>query len=692
MSFENLNIKSSYKSDEGKSILTKFYLPVLKESKTYKRAVGYFNSKLLIHLIKGIQGLINNGGEMKLIVSPELEEEDIISIEEGYDIKGIIQNKIIKELDNQEFSLDDLDNLEILKELIIKGILEIKVAFMKKSGVFHNKIGIFEDVNGSKIAFTGSLNETYAAIFNNYESIDVFRSWIPIEFERIKEKELDFDLLWNNEESQVSVIDFPKAIIEKSINKVKKNITLIKENNNEYTVNKESPMIKDNDFALRDYQLDAILGWKRNNYRGIYSMATGTGKTFTAIGSILALWEKNEKENLFVIIVCPYVHLVEQWVDDLIKFNINPIIAYGEYKWERDLRNEVRFINRGIKKFSSVIVTNSTYTTDRFQKVMKRIDKPRLILVDEMHNFGAERIRKLYDELIEYRLGLSATPTRYFDDDGTKALEKYFDKTVYELSLEDAIKNKHLTEYYYHPKIVYLSDDEYEEYKELSLKIAKIYFIDKNKKNEDSSLTSLLIKRSRILNLAINKIETFKNLIKDKTDHYNNLVYCAAGTIPSGERQIEAISKLLGNELKMDIQKFTAEENMETRKKIINDFENNNTQCIVAIKCLDEGVNIPSIESAYILASSGNEKEFIQRRGRVLRKFPGKNFARIYDFIVLPREVKDVPFIDDNVKKVDSAIIKKELRRMKEFTALSINQHDGEKIITEIEKAYNLIY
>ena len=394
---------------------------------------------------------------------------------------------------------------------------------------------------------------------------------------------------------------------------------------------------------------------------------------------------------MFTIIVCPYTHLVEQWIEDLEKFNINSVIAYGEYDWSNRLKNEIRSINHGLKNFSCVITTNSTYSLDRFQKVIKKVNVSQVIIVDEVHNFGAENIREKYNKSTDYRLALSATPKRYFDDIGTEKIVEYFDKIVYELSLKEAIERGFLTKYYYYPILVYLNDDEYEEYKEITLKIAKFY-IGSSDDAINESVTNLLIKRARILNLAENKIDCFSQLIRERTDSYNNLVYCAAGKQKNDEKQIDVITDILGNKLDMDIRKFTAEENKNVRSRIIEDFSNNDTQCVVAIKCLDEGVNIPSIETAYILASSGNEKEFIQRRGRVLRQYPGKKFAKIFDFVVLPRDIKEVPFIEDKLKNVDKKIIKKELTRMKEFTDLAINKADGEKIIYKVEEAYEIIY
>lgn len=419
-------------------------------------------------------------------------------------------------------------------------------------------------------------------------------------------------------------------------------------------------------------------------------MATGTGKTLTALAGVERLWRDND-EALAIIIVCPYIHLVEQWVKDIKHFNINPIQAHGTSKWKDKLKRNIRGYNHNIIKNFCVITTNSTYQSTDFQNIIRELEKNILFIVDEAHNFGSNKLSKLLNEKFTYRLALSATPKRYFDEKGTNKLLKYFDKQVFEFSLKDAIDGGFLTEYYYYPNIVYLQNDEYEQYKNISIKIAKM--IGKNGELDisDEVLEMLLLKRARIINLAKNKIIKLKEIMLMYKDTYNNIIYCAAGKNEE-ERQLDDVCKLLGYDLNMKIHRFTSQETKEERSNLINRFEKKELQALVAIKCLDEGVNIPCIERGFILSSTGNSKEFIQRRGRLLRKYKNKKFAYIYDFIILPRPIKDIQYMNLDVLKVDLSLINKELRRMKEFGNLSINRSDSMKLIDDIEIAYGIKY
>jgi superfamily II DNA or RNA helicase len=694
MGYKELSIKRSYETDSYNSILNQFLIPVLKCSSEYKRAVGYFNSRALLNMAEGIQGLIDNGGKIKLIVSPRLEPEDILAIKAGCELDDVIKRSIKKEIEEGEIALRDINNLEILENLVASGILEIKVAFTKTYGIYHEKIGIMKSIDTEQIGFTGSLNETLAAQEVNFESIDVFRSWVGTENDRIVEKEIKFERIWNDKEEKLIIRNFPKVIAEDLIGRDIKREILYKEvfpiiEN----IKRTGPMKPDFSphfiFEFRDYQLEAIAKWKANNFKGIFSMGTGTGKTLTSIGALLSLWNEMN-ESLFLLILCPYTHLVEQWEEDLIKSNVYPIKAYSAYKWKESSKDAIRRLNYGISDFECIICTNGTYISGEMQKTLSKVKCKRMIIVDEAHNFGSGEIRKFHDESFDFRLALSATYKRYFDDEGTKSLLNYFNKIVYELGLEKAIEMGALTKYYYHPVVTTLTEDEYEEYKKITKKIGKMYASSNDEDN--NGLTTLLIKRSRILNLAENKLVEFKRLISERSDTYDNLVYCAAGKMKSGERQIDEVTKILGNDLDMRTHKFTAEENSEIRSMIIKDFEDRKIQAIVAIKCLDEGVNIPSIETAYILASSGNEKEFIQRRGRVLRKSKGKQFANIYDFIVLPRASEMTGNISEDEIRIDKSIINKELGRMREFVDLSLNSYEGNKLISNIEREYKIIY
>lgn len=454
---------------------------------------------------------------------------------------------------------------------------------------------------------------------------------------------------------------------------------------------------------LHDYQIEAIENWKAHNYCGIFDMATGTGKTFTGLGAIVRLF--TDKKRLAVIIVCPYQHLVEQWVEDIKKFCMQPVVGYSssaQRDWKRRLSDKVSsFILRSIN-ILCFVTTNATFATPFVQDELKRLGKDTLLLVDEAHNFGADRLSRTLNESIQYRLALSATLERHRDPGGTQLLYHYFGEKCIEYGLERAIREKKLTPYYYYPKVVYLADEELAEYRDLSKRIAKQCRKSVNGSIEISDFGKrLLIERSRIVAGASGKIPLLKQVMQQYKNDSHILVYCGAAREfdftrdaseqdAEGERQIVAVSKMLGLELGMKVVHFTSAESAREREQIKEQFSRADPyQAIVAIKCLDEGVNIPSIKTAFILASSTNPKEYIQRRGRVLRRAKGKHYATIYDFVTLPRHMSRVTESSEALQ-ADLGLIKKEISRMKEFGELSKNPSEADRLIKEFSEVYGL--
>lgn len=706
MALTDLSLKREYRSYKN-NVVKEFYIPVLKEAILYRRAVGFFTSEALVEISKGISGLIENEGHIQLIVSPILNKEDIEAIEQGYNSREIVEKSLLREMKDPQ-DANDKERLAWISYLISIGRLDIKVAFTKKlnsKAMFHEKMGIVSDTYESYIAFTGSMNETVNAFFNNYESFDVYCSWNEYEKERVQDKIDAFEKIWNNTENNLEVIEFPKAVREKLLKyKVEKiDPQLDKDLADSYICERNEVKFGINeDIELYDYQKEAILEWENQGYRGIFDMATGTGKTFTGLGA--ATWLLKNNKRLAVIIVCPYQHLVEQWVEDIERFGFRPVIAFSsspQKKWKERLKDEVIDFNLEIEDTFCLVTTNATYTSKYVQEQIGKIVGDILIVVDEAHNFGAMRLSKYLRDDIKYRLALSATLERHGDEDGTQALYNYFGNKCIEYDLKRAIDEDKLTKYYYHPIIVSLSDDELEKYRELSTKISKACKFNEDGKAELSEAAkTLLIQRSRIVAGAVKKIAVLKEIMKDYVNDNQILVYCGA-TKPynpaldesesddEGERQIVMISKMLGLELGMAVRHFTSNESAKEREEIKVQFaETNPYQALIAIKCLDEGVNIPSIKTAFILASSTNPKEYIQRRGRVLRKYPGKDYAVIYDFVTLPRPLNEVDAYEDN--KSEISLARREIARMKEFGYISQNPQETEKLIKEITVAYGL--
>ena len=586
--------------------------------------------------------------------------------------------------------------------------------------MYHEKMGIMEDKNGNHVAFSGSMNETMTAMSINYETIDVFCDWNDAEVDRVKMKESAFYSMWNNIEPSLKVMEFPKisdVLIEKYRRK-EPNFDIDREQFKKRMIAYDSMFHKmgalhgghigprvPEDVSLYEYQKEAISVWVGENYRGIFDMATGTGKTYTGLGAISKLSE-DFNDELAVIIVAPYKHLVEQWVEDIVRFNMKPIIAYGDpahRDWRKKFSKAVTDQKiRSDKSFFCVVTTNATFVSSDFQERIGKIKSPILLVVDEAHNFGTRNYARFLDDRFVYRLALSATLERHRDEEGTAFLYSFFGKKCIEYPLERAIDEGKLTPYKYYPILVYLNEIELESYEQLSYEMSKCMIKDKSGKYKLNKHGEILaLKRSRVVAGAMQKLDALKREIIPYKDDNNILVYCGATRVldetdtsiddESDIRQIEAVIRILGNELGMRVARFTSAENMQERALIKEHFQDGGKiQAIVAIKCLDEGVNIPGIRTAFILASTTNPKEYIQRRGRVLRKAANKPFAEIYDFVTLPRPLDSVSGLTVEQANRDKTLVKNELARIKEFGRMALNSMVANNLIWEIEETYHL--
>ena len=707
-------LKESYRTPDN--IVEDFYIPLLSNAKKYDRAVVFFSSSVLIELSKGLINLVKNGGKMRLITSPKLREQDIQAMKDGYDKREIIDKAIMREWKEPKNYIEE-ERLNFLSHMIEDGYLDIKIAFKNPFGLYHEKIGILTDADGNAIAFSGSLNESEQAISLNFESIDAFTSWA--DESRTNKKIEYFEETWNNLTTSLEVIDFPKVARGKlqSYKKEHYNEHIDDEetkdlsgetesivSNKPTVISKNIPMLPpltERFKGLHTYQTDAIQEWKNKGYRGIFDMATGTGKTYTGLGALVDLYN-HCNSDLAVVICCPFIHLVEQWVEDLVKFNIEPIVGYGssiQKNWRDKLSKAVQYHNYKIKgkEFFCFITTNATFYSEFVQNELKKMNHNSLLMVDEAHYFGAEFIRKNLPQNFEYRLALSATIDRHGDEEGTKVLYEYFGEKCIEYTLEMAIEAGMLTKYYYYPIIINLTPEELSLYKELTKKIAK-FIVGSDKKHIPEAAKLYLLKRAKLIAGAENKLSALKEAIKPYKDKKHLLVYCGATTLDfqntdsDSLKQIQVVCKMLGNDLNMKVAKFTAEEDMKQRQNIKNLFSKGDMlQVLVAIKCLDEGFNIPEIRTAFILASTTNPKEYIQRRGRVLRLAEGKKYAEIYDFITLPRPLEEIYNLTTAEQKYEQGLVKREFERMKEFNRMAINCVENNKnLIWELIDSYKL--
>ena len=702
MILKDLHIEKEYRNLKC-DVISEFYIPVLSTAVKYKRAVGFFNSAALYEIAIGLKNLASNKGKFELIVSPRLTDEDIKSIQLGYEKRQeIIEAALLRDFHEPKNKVE-ISKLNLLANLIADNILDIKVAFKldaHSAGIFHEKMGIVIDSEGNKLAFTGSMNETYSGLLQNYESIDVFCSWRNEDEERVAIKEYAFDNLWDNLDTAMEVIPFPQIAIDKlNKYKVKNNEALFESQDIDVKPDQTSEFFRiPESIELHDYQIKAIDTWMNKGCRGIFDMATGTGKTYTALGALVKLSEKLGN-HLAVVIVCPYQHLVEQWVEDICVFGVKPLICYSRYNWKKTLGRMISDYSLGITDNFCVITTNATFVTPSMQNELAKMNGDFCLVVDEAHNFGSKKQIACMSEKFNFRLALSATIVRHHDEYGTQRLFDYFGDKCIEYTLKEAIADGKLTPYYYYPVLVSFNEEELHEYVEITDKVAKILKKVPHGDDLPQSAERLLIKRARIIAGAQEKVVKLKEVIAPYQNANHLLVYCGATRVESlylnetevdsdDQRQIDEATSLLGNVLGMRVTQFTAAEDSRQRELIKEQFSKGEIQALVAIKCLDEGMNIPGIETAFILASSTNPKEYIQRRGRVLRKAPGKKYAKIYDFITLPRPLDEYSF--QSSIQAELSLVKREVERMRDFQELSENPSDVTEIIRAITEKYNL--
>jgi superfamily II DNA or RNA helicase len=679
MSLQNLNFPS-YMDTSNSDLFKEFFVPALMNSVNYDRGVGYFSSGWLKLATEGMVVFAQNGGYARWVTSPILSKRDWDALRVGDEARTntILRESLARGIEDLEQALRT-NTLSALAWMISDNVIDFRIALPRNKldqGDFHDKFGIFSDIHGNQVSFNGSYNDSIQGT-KNYESIKIFSSWFEPFKDLVNYDANRFEQLWNNTDPNVQVFSLPAS--------VKNNIIRLRQNQRPYV----APIKTNLPFGitppalpiwlnLRDYQKDAVDAWRNNNNQGIFEMATGTGKTITALAASIRLLE--EEDRLALIIICPYQHLVDQWVDEAKEFGYSPVKAYkSRNTWLNSLREKIIFYNHKDIDYLCVVTTHATFATDHFQEAIDEINDPKLIIADEVHHLGSSNRKDYLPTSYSNRLGLSATPNRWFDDIGTQALRDYFGKTVFELKLSQAI-GLSLTPYYYYPVLVELDDDEMEEYVVISKKIGVL--LAQGKDESDEFLTQLLIKRSHILNNAKNKISVLEELLNQEKVIQDTLIYCAPGG------QINDVMHLVGVKKRIKAHRFTAEEDIQTRRELLERFASRDLKVLAAMKCLDEGVDVPSTQTAYILASSSNPREFIQRRGRVLRKHPGKDHANIYDLITIPPPFSD---LDESMLNAERSILKRELKRFIEFADSANNTQAAYDVVWDLADQFGVL-
>lgn len=679
MSFKDMNIKLIYDTSTS-NIVDELIVPLLERSKEYYRGVGYFSSAWLGLAFRGIQQFILNNGRMRLLTSPQLNEEDWNAVVNGERAKTdeVIYRSICKSIDSFDANTKSYV-LNMLSWLIADGFLEIKFVVCKnRLGNYHDKIAVFEDGDGNEICLHGSLNDSLQATYNG-ECVSVFKGWVNGQVEYLERHYENLRELYNNKNGYFEVYDIP--------NMLKLELKKYQSTERPYFIEKKMKRaihLPEYIKELHDYQNKAIKNLIANDWHGIFEMATGTGKTITAIEASRIYLEKYKRA--FIIVVVPFSHLITQWEKVLLDFGYQNIICCFKRtkSWLPAAKRIAKNFNTKLQDVACLVTTYKTASSDEFVTMMKSVNSDVFLIADECHYMGSNRYSQVMLKNIKVRLGLSATPDRWFDEEGTHMLRDYFGKTVLEYDLRTAIENKFLTPYEYYPIIVHLNAQELEEYEELSNKISRIICF--NKGIEKGSATEiLLIKRAAIISQAESKKEMLKAILAKqvcKMDIEHTLFYCAKG-------ESKEVIRLLAD-LNIRAHDFVYDVSSKKRDELLLQFDQGDIQALVAIKCLDEGVDVPSTQAAYFLASTSNPREFIQRRGRILRKAKNKNKACLYDFIVMPEIQQNT--LDDDMFKIYKSIISKELPRFAEFSHNSENKYEAHDTLRPYLRSVGLDY
>ena len=741
--------------------INNFYIPALKNCKLYQRLSGYFSSSVFAHVAREILEFIEAGGKIELIASPQLSTSDKEILEqsvlESDKLLGTIFLEDLKnDPDNLKLEFSKLMGYMLTNKIDDKPQLEIKIAVpVRGAGIYHQKIGILHYENDERIAFSGSINETGPAWYDNKENFSAFRSWGDnTNSQGIVDNQRIFNNLWNGKDKGVKVFDLPQAVhdhlleiraksneeMKETIEKVRKIIESKTKKVSPSEPEVEKPVIEPSEpeiekpvIELRDYQATARDKWLRNDFCGLLEMATGTGKTYTAFGCINKL--QNSHQRTAVIIACPQKHLVEQWKREITKWNNSAkesekvvmektITCDSDYhKWKSDFEEILHDYNVAPIGSSSYITNNiviftthDTLGSDIFtDKILRIKDAKKFLIVDEVHNIGEERSKSTLLEEYDCRLGLSATPTRHMDETGTGILKDYFHSSTcdaknqgdaetcnqcnknlltYKLDLREAIHDLHvLCTYDYFPYYVELTQEEMDEYNVQTILIARA----EEKRSRGIPLTKAdkypYLARSYLVANAENKDRKLDEIL---TTEFNNrlnltLIYCTShprpGAEPDDPKQLERVKDILYSKgIKSD--SVTYEDPTKTRGDILSLLEGNIFGCITAVKCLDEGVDVPAVETGIFMASSGNPKQFVQRRGRILRKnkMTNKESAKIYDILVSP----PIPAEGVDSSLNEKKLIAKELLRHKQFAEISENKYEAFERISEVARKFGI--
>ncbi|MBK6483963.1 MAG: DEAD/DEAH box helicase family protein [Chitinophagaceae bacterium] len=725
------SIDRSYRTG-GESEPVQFYMDGLCHSKNFDLLLGYFSSAAINVLSLGFATFLYSGGKVRIVVNNIFSQEDRNAIWIARD--GDVEDTSIDLSDIKQLkrTLDDYGKhfFECLAWLIAKERIQIKIVRPKSGrGIAHYKSGIFSDGSDS-VGFKASCNFTAYGLLENLEELDAFLSWENSRSSKmINRQNTDFENLFSGKADFVDYLEvedisiaIKKEFGSKSVNELviqekelldKKSRVL--ENKGvrksfEKAITRIEEIQREPKFpyssGAREYQIDAYESWLRNGRKGIFAMATGTGKTITSLNCVLEEVKKNPDKIYHVLILVPTITLVNQWEKEVLSFNFQEVFKISS---RVDWQNTVTTLISTSKKIPISFVLISTYASfvkDKFQNLIKDLPDDTIFIADEGHNLASPMVAiRIKDFKLKKRIGLSATPKRIYDPEGTAEMEVFFGEKepyTYSFSMERAIREGVLCQYYYFPHIIKLTEIEMKEYVDISIQLSKLYRFGKGNPEKENIIERLLLKRKRIIHKASNKLGTVIEILKEQFRKKGNLKYTFV-YVPEGDtfeinedddeqvvENIRLINQFTREIARIDdkilVNQFIS--GMKNRDEILKQFQNGEIDVIASMKCLDEGVDIPRAETALFCSSTGNPRQFIQRRGRILRTHEAKNHAMIYDLVVMPDYENDVK--GSETYDLERGLVKKELERVMYFSSLAKNPFFTEDVFKDVCKHYDL--
>lgn len=720
--FRQIPFPKSYRySSDSEHIPLEFYEEAFPIAKEIDLLLGYFSSNAIRVLSKSFAEFILNGGKMRIITN------HVYSLK---DYQELLEVSLLKDEDKIIDIFTDLEHLEkalsshskhffdCLRYLLKHDRLKIMPVKFNYVDLAHCKRMILYD-GKEHISTEGSINFTLPALLKNSESFQVETPWNGgVSCERIQEEIENFDRIFNKEHPSYQYISPEKIeVVINAVGKDKDIVDLLDESlklNNDFYSRKVNHILQRKKLKFeekieeikntpkfpfsegpRDYQKEAYEKWKQNNHSGVFAMATGTGKTITSLNCLLNEFVKDGFYR--AIILVPSIALLDQWEEEVRSFQFNKILKVGGgNNWEKELANYVSNCTWGLKDDLVIISTYGSFILDRFQRSFQKIQSEFILIADEAHNMGANNIKTAIAKLhIPRKIGLSATPKRIYDLEGTQAIDKFFNDTppyTYNFSMERALKEGFLSNYKYFPLIVELTEDELKEYVEISKKLLKFFDFQKGEFKKDPIVEILFLKRKNVIHKASNKkgafIDIIGELVRTKKTKY------VFGYIPEGftENEEGETERLLDQFLKeahkaypeIKMNSYTAAD--QDLKEILRGFSEGKIEILLAMKMLDEGVDLPRAEVGIFASSTGNPRQFIQRRGRLLRKHKKKAYATIYDMVVVPK----LDGTNSEIFSMERNLVHNEMRRVGYFASLALNFYDSKNGLEGICNKYEL--